>query len=61
MAQDLRYAVRALRASPAFTTVAGLLAVAASGSGEVPALRSRDGLAGGYFERVGEWLKTGFA
>jgi cell division protein FtsA len=47
--------------SPAFATVAGLLAVAASGSGAVPALRSRDGLAGGYFERVGEWLKTGFA
>ena len=47
--------------SPAFSTVAGLLAVAASGSGEAAALRSRDGLAGGYFERVGEWLKTGFA
>lgn len=47
--------------SPAFSTVAGLLAVAASGAGEVPALRSREGIAGGYFERVGEWLKTGFA
>jgi cell division protein FtsA len=47
--------------SPAFATVAGLLAVAASGSGEAPALRSRDGFAGGYLERVGEWLKTGFA
>jgi cell division protein FtsA len=47
--------------SPAFSTVAGLLAVAASGSGQVPAVRSREALAGGYFERVGEWLKTGFA
>ncbi len=47
--------------SPAFSTVAGLLAVAASGSGDVPALRSRDALGAGYFERVGEWLKTGFA
>jgi len=47
--------------SPAFSTVAGLLAVAASGSGEVPAVRSREALGGGYFERVGEWLKTGFA
>jgi cell division protein FtsA len=47
--------------SPAFSTVAGLLAVAASGTGEVPSLRSREGFAGGYFERVGEWLKTGFA
>jgi cell division protein FtsA len=47
--------------SPAFATVAGLLAVAASGSGDASALRSRDGLAGGYLERVGEWLKTGFA
>jgi len=43
--------------SPAFSTVAGLLAVAASGSGEAPALRSRDGFAGGYLERVGEWLQ----
>jgi cell division protein FtsA len=47
--------------SPAFSTVAGLLAVAASGSGEVPALRNREALGGGYLERVGEWLKTGFA
>jgi cell division protein FtsA len=47
--------------SPAFSTVAGLLAVAASGSGEAPGVRSREALGGGYFERVGEWLKTGFA
>ena len=47
--------------SPAFSIVAGLHAVAASGSGEVPALRSREAFGGGYFERVGEWLKTGFA
>jgi cell division protein FtsA len=47
--------------SPAFSTVAGLLAVAASGSGEVSGLRDREALGGGYFERVGEWLKTGFA
>ena len=47
--------------SPAFSTVAGLLAVAASGSGEVSDLRDREALGGGYFERVGEWLKTGFA
>ncbi|KWT64288.1 Cell division protein FtsA [Hyphomicrobium sulfonivorans] len=48
-------------ASPAFSTVAGLLAVAASGSGEVPVRRSREALGGGYLERVGEWLKAGFA
>jgi cell division protein FtsA len=47
--------------SPAFSTVAGLLAVAASGSGEVPAVRSREALGGGYLGRVGEWLRTGFA
>ncbi|MFA5900677.1 MAG: cell division protein FtsA [Hyphomicrobium sp.] len=47
--------------SPAFSTVAGLLAVAASGNGEVPAVRSREVLAGGYLGRVGEWLRTGFA
>jgi cell division protein FtsA len=47
--------------SPAFSTVAGLLAVAASGSGEVSGMRDREALGGGYFERVGEWLKTGFA
>jgi cell division protein FtsA len=47
--------------SPAFSTVAGLLSVAASGSGEVSGVRDREALAGGYFERVGEWLKTGFA
>lgn len=48
-------------ASPAFSTVAGLLAVAASGGGEVPGLRNRDAFGGGYLERVGEWLKAGFA
>jgi cell division protein FtsA len=37
------------------------LSVAASGSGEVSGVRDREALAGGYFERVGEWLKTGFA
>lgn len=47
--------------SPAFSTVAGLLAVAASGNGEAPAVRSRDAHAGGYLGRVGEWLRTGFA
>ncbi len=47
--------------SPAFSTVAGLLSVAASGSGEVSGVRDREAFAGGYFERVGEWLKTGFA
>ena len=47
--------------SPAFSTVAGLLAVAASGSGDVPAVRGRETLGGGYLERVGEWLRTGFA
>jgi cell division protein FtsA len=47
--------------SPAFSTVAGLLAIAASGSGEGTGVRDREALGGGYFERVGEWLKTGFA
>jgi cell division protein FtsA len=47
--------------SPAFATAAGLLTVAASGSGEVPALQGREALGGGYLRRVGEWLKAGFA
>lgn len=47
--------------SPAFSTVAGLLAIAASGGGEAPAMRGREAHAGGYLGRVGEWLRTGFA
>src|SRR5690606_16374392 len=47
--------------TPAFSTAAGLLAVAASGGNEGSALRDRDAFTGGYLERVGEWLKTGFA
>ncbi len=44
-----------------FGTAGDVLIMAASGTGEVPSLRSREAFAGGYFERVGEWLKTGFA
>jgi cell division protein FtsA len=47
--------------SPAFSTVAGLLAIAASGGGEAPAVRGREAPGGGYLGRVGEWLRTGFA
>lgn len=47
--------------SPAFSTVAGLLAIAASGGGEAPMVRGRETPAGGYLGRVGEWLRTGFA
>lgn len=46
--------------SPAFSTVAGLLAVAAAGGEEVTVYRDRDALASGYLERVGQWLKSGF-
>lgn len=47
--------------SPSFSTVAGLLAVAAAGGEEVTAYRDREALGAGYFGRVGQWLKTGFA
>jgi cell division protein FtsA len=46
--------------SPAFSTVAGLLAVAAAGGEEVKVYRDRNALAPGYLERVGQWLKSGF-
>jgi cell division protein FtsA len=46
--------------SPAFSTVTGLLAVAAAGGEEVTVYRDRDALASGYLERVGQWLKSGF-
>lgn len=47
--------------SPSFSTVAGLLAVAAAGGEEATAYRDREALGAGYFGRVGQWLKTGFA
>lgn len=46
--------------SPAFSTVAGLLAVAAAGGEEVMVYRDCNALASGYLERVGQWLKSGF-
>jgi cell division protein FtsA len=46
--------------SPAFSTVAGLLAVAAAGGEEVFASTEREALGAGYFGRVGQWLKAGF-
>ena len=46
--------------SPAFSTVAGLLSVAAAGGEEVMVYTDRDVLASGYFERMGQWLKSGF-
>jgi cell division protein FtsA len=46
--------------SPAFSTVAGLLAVAAAGGEEVMVHRDRNALASAYLERVGQWLKSGF-
>lgn len=46
--------------SPAFSTVAGLLAVAAAGGDEIELYKNRDSLASGYLERVGQWLKSGF-
>jgi cell division protein FtsA len=47
--------------SPSFSTVAGLLAIAAAGGEEATAYRDREALGAGYFGRVGQWLKTGFA
>ncbi len=46
--------------SPAFSTVAGLLAVAAAGGQEAIASRDAEALGAGYFGRVGQWLKAGF-
>ena len=44
--------------SPAFSTVAGLLAVAAAGGEQAAAYGDARGA--GYFGRVGQWLKAGF-
>jgi cell division protein FtsA len=46
--------------SPAFSTVAGLLAVAAAGGEEVFACTDKNAMGAGYFGRVGQWLKAGF-
>ena len=46
--------------SPAFSTVAGLLAIASSGGEEVMGLSPHETLGEGYFGRVGQWLKAGF-
>jgi cell division protein FtsA len=46
--------------SPAFSTVAGLLAVAAAGGEEAFACTGKDALGAGYLGRVGQWLKAGF-
>lgn len=46
--------------SPAFSTVAGLLAVAAAGSEDVFAGSDRRAAQSGYLGRVGQWLKAGF-
>jgi cell division protein FtsA len=46
--------------SPAFATVAGLLAVASAGGEEVIARRDSNGADAGYLGRVGQWLKAGF-
>jgi cell division protein FtsA len=46
--------------SPAFSTVAGLLAVAAAGGEGVFASTERQAQSAGYFGRVGQWLKAGF-
>jgi cell division protein FtsA len=47
--------------NPSFSTVAGLLTVAAAGSEESAAYRDREAMGAGYFGRVGQWLKSGFA
>jgi cell division protein FtsA len=47
-------------ASPAFSTVAGLLAIAAAGGGEEIAGSEREPEGKGYLGRVGRWLKAGF-
>ena len=44
--------------SPAFSTVAGLLVVAAAGGEQTAAYGGAEGA--GYFGRVGQWLKAGF-
>jgi len=44
--------------SPAFSTVAGLLAVAAAGGEQAGAYGSSEQVS--YFGRVGQWLKAGF-
>ncbi len=46
--------------SPAFSTVAGLLAVAAAGGEGAIAYKDGEALGAGYLERVGQWLKAGF-
>jgi cell division protein FtsA len=47
--------------SPAFSTVSGLMAVAAAGDEEAVAWSDRQGGSAGYLDRVGQWLKAGFA
>jgi cell division protein FtsA len=44
----------------AFSTVAGLLAVAGAGGEEAITSRGAQSLEAGYLERVGQWLKAGF-
>ncbi len=46
--------------SSAFSTVAGLLAIAAAGGEEVFASSDRQSEGEGYLGRVGQWLKAGF-
>jgi cell division protein FtsA len=46
--------------SPAFSTVAGLLAIAAAGGEEVFSGSVRESEGEGYLGRVGQWLKAGF-
>jgi cell division protein FtsA len=46
--------------SPAFATVAGLLAIAAAGGEEVFSGSDRESAGEGYLGRVGQWLKAGF-
>jgi cell division protein FtsA len=46
--------------SPAFATVAGLLAVAAAGGEEAFARRDHEAVGSGYIGRVGQWLMAGF-
>jgi cell division protein FtsA len=46
--------------SPAFSTVAGLLAIAAAGGEEVFSGSNRESGGEGYLGRVGQWLKAGF-
>ncbi|MCB1505576.1 MAG: cell division protein FtsA [Hyphomicrobiaceae bacterium] len=47
-------------AVPAFSTVVGMVASAAAGEGLVAARQERNVLTGGYFGRVGAWLREGF-